>query len=86
MVNRYLLKPDSHRALVLYWCQGRGRVEANEYIVKWDLLRDAAVRRRTEEALVRIVVPIRVGEMEVLWTGLRLAQQTMRSLWRALPR
>jgi hypothetical protein len=26
--------------------------------VKWDLLRDAATRGRTEEALVRIMVPI----------------------------
>ena len=30
----------------------------DEYTVKWDLLRDAAVHGRTEEALVRIVVPV----------------------------
>ena len=29
---------------------------ANEYTVKWNLLRDAAIRGRTEEALVRVVV------------------------------
>lgn len=46
------------KALVYYWYQGRGRIEASEYLVKWHLLRDAALRGRTEEALVRIVVPL----------------------------
>jgi len=61
-VNRYVLQNGDMRALVLYWYQGRGRVAHNEYLVKWDLLRDAAVRRRTDEALVRIVIPIRESE------------------------
>jgi EpsI family protein len=60
-VNRYVLQKGSERALVLYWYQGRGRVAHNEYMVKWDLLRDAALRRRTDEALVRIVVPVSQG-------------------------
>ena len=55
-VNRYLLQNKEQRALVFYWYQGRGRVAANEYQVKWELLRDAALRGRTEESLVRIVV------------------------------
>lgn len=63
-VNRYLLKNKDEQALVLYWYQGRGRVEANEYVVKWDLLRDAALHRRTEEALVRIVIPLTPGNSE----------------------
>jgi hypothetical protein len=40
---------------VYYWYQGRGRVVASEYQVKWNLLRDAAVMGHTEEALVRVV-------------------------------
>ena len=58
VVNRYLLSNAGERALVYYWYQGRGRVASNEYKVKWDLLRDSALRGRSEEALVRIVVPI----------------------------
>lgn len=57
-VNRYELANGQQRALVYYWYQGRGRVAANEYRVKLDLLRDAMLRGRTEEALVRIVVPL----------------------------
>lgn len=57
-VNRYILANGPAQAIVLYWYQGRGRVAHSEYAVKWDLLRDAATRGRTEEALVRVMVPI----------------------------
>ena len=57
-VNRYLLANKGQQALVYYWYQGRGRVESSEYRVKWNLLRDAALYGRTEEALVRIVIPV----------------------------
>lgn len=57
-VNRYLLGKGLARALVYYWYEGRGRVAADEYKVKWELLRDAALTGRTEEALVRLVIPL----------------------------
>ena len=60
-VNRYMLANGPSQALVYYWYQGRGRVAHSEYRVKWDLLRDAMRHGRTEEALVRIVVPIPKG-------------------------
>lgn len=59
-VNHYAIKNGPETAVVYYWYQGRGRVVASEYRVKWNLLRDAAVLGHTEEALVRIVVPIPV--------------------------
>ncbi|HEY0969917.1 MAG TPA: EpsI family protein [Gemmatimonadales bacterium] len=57
-VNRYVISDQRNMAVVYYWYQGRGRVANNEYLVKWDLLRDAALHRRTDEALVRLVIPI----------------------------
>ena len=57
-VNRYRVAKHSYESLVYYWYQGRGRVAHDEFRVKFDLLRDAALRGRTEEALVRIVVPV----------------------------
>jgi EpsI family protein len=57
-LNRSLLKNGAATAVVFYWYQGRGRLVANEYAVKWNLLRDAAVEGHTEEALVRVVVPL----------------------------
>lgn len=64
-VNRYLLKHGASTAVVYYWYQGRGRVVASEYAVKWNLLKDAALRGHTEEALVRIVVPVRSQRLAV---------------------
>ena len=61
VLNHNALKNGRATALVYYWYQGRGRLVANEYLVKWNLLRDAAVAGHTEEALVRIVVPVNVA-------------------------
>ena len=85
-VNRYVLQKDDVRALVLYWYQGRGRVAHNEYLVKWDLLRDAALKRRTDEALVRIVVPIRDSEADALAFATHVAEQLQPAVDRSLPR
>ncbi len=62
-VNRYELVRGGARVVVYYWYQGRGRVASNEYRVKYELLRDAALHGRTEEALVRVVVPV-TGSVE----------------------
>ena len=87
-VNRYLIQNGTSRAMVLYWYQGRGRVAASEYAVKWDLLRDAAFRRRTEEALVRVAVPITDefgSEEEAYELAARVAGSVIPSVFRALP-
>ena len=57
-MNHYTLKNGLETAIVYYWYQGRGRVVSNEYAVKWNLLRDAALLGHTEESLVRIVLPL----------------------------
>ncbi len=85
-VNRYLLQNHDERALVLYWYQGRGRVASNEYLVKWQLLRDAALRRRSDEALVRIIVPVVGGDEEAAWKlAAEQAQRVISELYQALP-
>ena len=84
-VNRYLLQKENQQALVLYWYQGRGRIQANEYLVKWDLLRDSALRRRSDEALVRIVVPISSDEEAAFALAAEAAGQIVAALPEALP-
>jgi EpsI family protein len=63
-VNRYIIAREGERAVVYYWYQGRGRIAASEYRVKWDLLRDAALDARSEEALVRLVLPLTAEQGE----------------------
>jgi EpsI family protein len=85
-VNRALLQRESSRAVVLYWYQGRGRVAADEYAVKWNLLRDAALLGHTEEALVRVMVPVRAGgEAEADRVALEAARAAVPAVYRALP-
>ena len=84
-VNRYLLQKENQQALVLYWYQGRGRIQANEYLVKWDLLRDSALRQRSDEALVRIVVPIQTDEDAAFALASRMASEVIPRLNLALP-
>ena len=57
-MNKYVLANRGSYAAVYYWYQGRGRIESNEYTVKYNLMRDAALYGRTEEALVRLVIPL----------------------------
>lgn len=95
LVNRVVLSNKGARALVYYWYQGRGRIENNEYRVKWDLLRDAALHGRTEEALVRLVIflpPVRpdakgpdaaVAEADAL--AHRVAVPLSESVYQVLP-
>ena len=87
VVNRYLLQHGNERALVLYWYQGRGRVASNEYRVKWELLRDAALRRRSDEALVRIVVPLTGADTEsdAFAVAAGAAQALVPAVFTALP-
>lgn len=87
-VNRYLLQNQQRRALVFYWYQGRGRVAANEYRVKWELLRDSALRGRSEEALVRIVVYLTPNTTEEQATALatRVATDLIPAISQVLPR
>jgi EpsI family protein len=65
-VNQYTLKKGSSLAIAYYWYQGRGRIVASEYTVKWNLLRDAALAGHTEEALVRVVVPVAMDQATAL--------------------
>ena len=86
-VNRFMVANKTQRAIVFYWYQGRGRTESNEYRVKLDLMVDAGTRRRTEEALVRIVLPLSptVDEAAADDLGRKLVTELAARLGRVLP-
>lgn len=84
-VNRYMLVKENQRVLVLYWYQGRGRVVASEYRAKWELLRDAALSRRSDEALVRVVVPVQGDEEKAFAQAREVAEKILPTITQALP-
>ena len=63
-VNRYLVSKGMEKNLVFYWYRSRGRVVTNEYIEKLYLVWDGITRRRTDGALIRVIVPIKSASGE----------------------
>jgi EpsI family protein len=84
-LNRFVIAKKNDRALVYYWYQGRGRTESNEYRVKLDLIRDSALKRRSEEALVRIVMPIGSSNAAPDSLGHAVVQELAQQLENVLP-
>lgn len=61
-VNRVVIQRGDNRQLVYYWFQQRGHIIANEYMVKLQIFWDAVTRRRTDGAMIRLVVRLKPGE------------------------
>ena len=74
-VNRYLVKHEDQRSLVLYWYQGAHRSVASEYLSKVYLMWDSLRYHRSDEALVRVIVPVTEhGADEAEQTAIRFVQ------------
>ena len=64
--NRYVIENGSRKSLLVYWYQGRGRRVASEYWGKVYTVLDSVSKRRSDAAMVRVVVPISGSEQEAL--------------------
>jgi EpsI family protein len=64
--RRLVVRKNLERAVVLYWYSVHGRVLASEAVSKAWLLHDSVRLRRSDAALIRIVVPVagRDGDTE----------------------
>jgi EpsI family protein len=85
-VNDYIVEKNGNRVLVLYWYQSHGRVVASEYWGKFYLVADAIRMRRTDAALVRIMVPISGTTANGEAVAVRLGEQFVQALFPALER
>ena len=83
--NRYLVQKDDTRELMIYWYQGRGRAVASEYWGKFYTVLDGVRRRRSDGAMVRILVPVGQNETEAVATAMDLAAQAAPLLPRFVP-
>jgi len=79
-VNRYVIQNGNSRALMLYWYEGRGRAVASEYWGKIYTVIDSVRRRRSDGAMVRIMVPIGVSKEDAEKTAIELASQAVPEL------
>ena len=62
--NRYIVEQGSARHLLIYWYQGRGRAVASEYWGKIYTVMDSISRRRSDGAMVRVMIPLPKGQSE----------------------
>ena len=62
LVNRLLINVDQHRQLMLYWFETRGGAIRDEFGLKFDLMKNSLLLRPTDAAIVRLTVPLNVGE------------------------
>jgi EpsI family protein len=61
--------------LLIYWYQGRGRAVASEYWGKIYTVVDSVKRRRSDGAMVRVIVPVQRSEEDALALATDLAAQ-----------
>jgi EpsI family protein len=62
--NRYIIQNGSDRQLLVYWYQGRGRAVSSEYWGKIYTVIDSISRRRSDGAMVRVMMPLGAGQSE----------------------
>ena len=62
VANKYIIQIGDYRSLMVYWYQGRGRNVASEYWGKFYTVFDSLRLRRSDGALVRVLVPIGQSE------------------------
>jgi EpsI family protein len=80
-VNRYVVASRYERAVILYWYQTSRRATAGEWASKFWLVSDAIRDRRTDTALVRIVVESAVAAQGSDQRATRTAVDFTRSIY-----
>jgi EpsI family protein len=73
--NRYIIQNGDSRQVLIYWYQGRGRAVASEYWGKIYTVVDSVRQRRSDGAMVRVLVPIGKSEIEAINVATDLASQ-----------
>lgn len=73
--NRYIIQKGDRKDLLVYWYQGRGRAVASEYWGKIYTVLDSLYRRRSDGAMVRVIVPVNRSESAALKEAVDLAAQ-----------
>lgn len=64
VVNRYVVSRGDSQSVVLYWYQSHERVVASEYKAKIYTVLDSIRYRRSDTALVRVVVAVPDGNVQ----------------------
>jgi EpsI family protein len=83
--NKYVIQNGSTRELMIYWYQGRGRMIASEYWGKVYTVLDSVRLRRSDAAMVRVMVPITASDNAALESAREFAAATSEVLPEFVP-
>jgi exosortase D (VPLPA-CTERM-specific) len=78
--NRYIIENGIYKEVMIYWYQGRGRIEASEYRDKINTVLDSVTRRRTDAAMVRVMTSVGDDEAASLNAASTLAARLAEQL------
>jgi len=84
-VNHYTISNGTYKEVMLYWYQGRGRIEPNEYRDKINTIWDSIIRRRSDGALVRVVTGVGSDETSAEKAAADLAARLVENLTPFVP-
>jgi EpsI family protein len=86
VTNRYVVEHGDEKSVVLYWYQTHNRIIASEYWAKFWLVVDSIRYRRSDTALVKIVVPVHNNDISAATAmGVQCIQALFPSLLKQLP-
>ncbi len=83
--NRYRIENGVNDQIMIYWYQGRGRISASEYSDKINTVLDSTFRRRSDGAMIRILIPVGDDEQKAVETAIDLAANAEDNLSEFVP-
>jgi exosortase D (VPLPA-CTERM-specific) len=83
--RKYIIKNGIYNEVMIYWYQGRGRIEANEYNDKISTVLDSVSKRRSDGAMVRIMTSVWNDESEAVRSASDLAGYLVDELPQFIP-
>ncbi|HAF23691.1 MAG TPA: EpsI family protein [Blastocatellia bacterium] len=85
LANKYVVENGNIRELMIYWYQGRGRMIASEYWGKIYTVLDSVRLRRSDAAMVRVMVPITASDTAAIESAREFAAVTSEVLPEFVP-
>lgn len=83
--NRYIIENGIYKEVMIYWYQGRGRIEANEYRDKINTVWDSVLRRRSDGAMVRVMTSVGNDEQRATQAAIDLSARLAEKLNEFVP-
>ena len=85
-INRYVVEHGDEKDVTLYWYHSHNRVIAGEMEAKLWAVADSIRYHRSDTALVRVIVPVRGGNVDSATnTGVQFIQALFPQILRQLP-